>query len=122
MKKEKRNERAAIKVYLTKAEHDRLYELSLGSGYSKSSYMRRLLKGAVPPKMPPREFYEFIFELNKIGTNINQIAKVANMSGSVNEQEYRKEAEKLKKVIPEIREIYLREGEVHIGNNEDLGD
>lgn len=107
MKKEKRNEIAPVKVYLTKTEHDRLSELAVKSGYSKSSYMRHIFNGVVPPAMPPKEFYDFIYELNKIGVNINQIAKVANMTGVINADLYMKEYGTLKSILYEIQEKYL---------------
>lgn len=107
MEKEKRNEIAPVKVYLTKKEHDRLRELAVKSGYSKSSYMRQLLNGFIPPAMPPKEFYEFTYELNKIGVNINQIAKIANMTGVIDSKSYKRDYEQLKDILRDIQNKYL---------------
>lgn len=116
MKKEKRNEKAPVKVYLTSEEHNKLEILAERSGYSKSSYMRQLLCGLVPPQMPPKEFHDFVYELNKIGVNLNQIAKVANMTGDIKADEYNKNYEELKDILSKIRDKYLKPGKYSNGN------
>lgn len=116
-KKEKRNEIAPTKVYLTREEHNRLEILSIRSGYSKSSYMRQLLNGFIPPVMPPKEFYEFINELNKIGVNINQIAKIANITGRIEAEEYKENYKTLQSVISKIQDHYLKPRKYNNGND-----
>lgn len=118
---EKRTERLPAKAYLTKAEHERLSHLAKASGYSRSGYLRKLLMGAVPPALPPAEFYEFTNEINRIGVNINQIAKVANMTGHIMEAELNAHYGELRQVLSEIRRIYLRHRRIGDGNNENMG-
>lgn len=120
MKKGKRTEKSPVKVYLTEAEHERLTKLSKKSGYSRSSYMRSILKGVVPKQVPSRELLSFLYELNKIGVNINQIAKVANMTGSVMEREYAENYKELKALMDQIKEEFLKP-EKRYGNDKDLG-
>lgn len=118
---EKRTERLPAKVYLTKAEHERLSYLARVSGYSRSGYLRQLLTGAVPPAIPPIEFYEFTNELNRIGVNINQLAKVANMTGHIMEPELNAYYSELRQILSEIRRIYLKHRRDEDGDNEDMG-
>ncbi len=120
MEKGKRTEKSPVKVYLTKTEHERLTKLARATGYSRSSYMRSLLKGLVPKPIPSRELLSFICELNKIGVNINQIAKVANMTGSVMGKEYAENYKELKNLMDRIKEEFLKP-EKRYGNNKDLG-
>lgn len=117
MKKEKRTGKAAVKVYLTDEEHKRLDTLSSGSGYSKSSYMRSVLNSMIPRETPPMKFHDLIFELNKIGTNINQIAKVANMTGSIESKEYQKQYKELQKVVRDLQKEYLMPERIDDGND-----
>lgn len=120
MEREKRTEKAPVKVYLTKTEHERLSRLAKISGYSKSSYMKSLLKGLVPKPIPTVELIEFIYELNKIGVNLNQIAKVANMTGNIKRKEYDDNYRILKELMVKIRNEFLKP-ESKNGNNEDMG-
>lgn len=120
MKREKRTEIAPVKVYLTEKEHRKLASLSRLTGYSKSSYMKSLLNGAIPKPLPSGELIDFIYELNKIGVNINQIAKVANATGNINSQDYKEEYKALQKVLNEIREVFLKPEPY--GNHKNMGD
>ncbi len=120
MKKAKRTEKSPVKVYLTEIEHERLTRLAKIAGYSRSSYMRSLLRGLVPKPAPSRELIGFIYELNKIGVNINQIAKVANMTGSVMERDYAENYKELKALMDQIKEELLKP-EKRYGNDKDLG-
>lgn len=120
MKKGKRTEKSPVKVYLTKTEHERLTKLARISGYSRSSYMRSLFRGFVPKPVPSSELLSFIYELNKIGVNINQIAKVANMTGSVMEREYAENYKELKNLMDMIKEEFLKPEKLN-GNNKDMG-
>lgn len=82
--------------------------------------MRSILKGVVPKQVPSRELLSFLYELNKIGVNINQIAKVANMTGSVMEREYAENYKELKALMDQIKEEFLKP-EKRYGNDKDLG-
>lgn len=120
MKRDKRTTKSPVKVYLTKTEHERLDRLARISGYSRSSYMRSLLRGLVPKPAPSRELIDFIYELNKIGVNINQIAKIANITGNVMGKEYTDNYKELKKLIDRIKEEFLKPEKIN-GNDKDMG-
>jgi len=49
------------------------------------AYIRALVFETKIPVPPPLGKRELLDEINRIGTNINQIAKVANMSGRISE-------------------------------------
>lgn len=117
MEKERRNEIAPVKVYLTNSEHKKLESFAAKSGYSKSSYMRQIFNRVIPPAMPPKEFYDFTYELNKIGVNINQIAKIANMTGNIEADKYKENYEKLQAIISDIQNKYLMPRRCDNGND-----
>ena len=83
--------------------------------------MRKLLAGAAPPAIPPVEFYQFTNEINRIGVNINQLAKVANMSGHIMEDDFLKCYGELRDILSEIKEIYLQHRGLKHGDDKDMG-
>lgn len=78
MRTEKRTE--ILLVRLTKKEKESLNQLAKENGQNVSSYVRTIL--ARPPDVTRKEFEEInlrlVYEINKIGVNINQIAKKYN--------------------------------------------
>lgn len=72
--------------------------------------------------MPPKEFYDFTNEINRIGVNINQLAKVANMTDHIMEEELKLQYSQLRGILSEIRGIYLGHRGWEDGNDKDLGD
>ena len=67
-----------MSVRLTAAERERLRQLCSASGLPASAVLRQLLSGVTIRQRPPRELHELYLEINRIGTNINQIARKAN--------------------------------------------
>jgi hypothetical protein len=47
-------------------------------GLSKSAYLRRLILDKPVKARPPETVHELYVEINRIGTNINQIARACN--------------------------------------------
>ena len=72
------------------------------SGLSVQAYFRALIKNHPIKEQPSIEFHAVLKSLDKIGTNINQIAAKANTKGFVDVLEYRKNYDELKKVIAEL--------------------
>lgn len=79
MKKVHRNFR------LTEAEWEHMTRQSVRYGVSVSEYIRRLIEADMGKPMPERTQEEFlahkelVYEINRIGNNINQIVKNVNM-------------------------------------------
>lgn len=94
-------------VWLSREEHTRLRLKAINVGLSESSLIRCLINDFEPKEKPPPEFYEFINEINRIGTNINQIAHVANMTEKIDVYRYEDNIKDLKKIIKLIKEKYL---------------
>lgn len=76
-------------------------------GITESSLIRCWIKDNQLKEKPPPEFYDLINEINRIGTNINQIAHVSNMTGKIDKYRYESNYNDLKKLIREIKDKYL---------------
>ena len=72
-----------VTVRLSEEELHSLKKLVEDSGWSQEAYLRALIEGAVPAPRPPPDFKAMTVELRRIGVNLNQIARVANATGSM---------------------------------------
>lgn len=95
------------KYYINEYDYEKLKKRLSMLGLSESEYIRGLIKGHVPKGKPSKELTDLIYELNKIGNNINQIARVSNTTGNVDTESLNIYKEKLDKVIYEIKKKYL---------------
>ena len=80
----KRNNVKQITIRLTADEYAHVKQLSKDSGLKMEPAIRRLIMGV---NLRPRPPDELLRQLSGIGTNINQIAKVANASGYVHKED-----------------------------------
>ena len=67
-----------ISVRLTDAERRKLSQICAVSGLPVSAVLRQLISGVTIRQRPPQELHELYLEINRIGTNINQIARKTN--------------------------------------------
>ena len=74
-------------VWLNDAEYRQLMQLCQSSGLSASAMIRKCILGETVKPRPPDCYAELLRVLSGIGTNINQIAKVANASGYVRKED-----------------------------------
>lgn len=71
----------------------------------KEYCLRLLIEGYAPQPRLPEEFHTMIAQLRAIGNNLNQIAMVANHTGNIDKESYKKEVKYLREAILEIRTI-----------------
>ncbi len=86
------------------AEDKQLKYLSSILNLSEANTIRKLLYETQVKQCPTKEFYEAIDKINKIGININQLARIANSTGKIYEEKLNQqfnELEKLRNVIYE---------------------
>lgn len=91
-----------FQLRLTKKEADLLQKQSLRCGITRQAYLISLLKNTPIKEQPSADFIAILKALEKIGDNINQIAAKANALGFIDKVQYRKDAEKLEKVVAEL--------------------
>lgn len=93
---------------LTEYENKCLRELVEKSGSScEVNVIRDLILGSEIVEAPGQEFYDAMRDLRKIGTNINQIAHMANATGMIDAKAFTEESAKLDQVIFEVKRIAL---------------
>lgn len=67
-----------VSVRLNAAEREKLHQLCAVSGLPVSAVLRELISGVTIRQRPPGELHELYLEINRIGTNINQITRKVN--------------------------------------------
>lgn len=94
-------------IRLSRKEEQLLREKCFDLGIKESDYFRSVIYDYMPNNKLNDSINNLVYEIRKIGTNINQIAKVANQTGNINSvylEHYKKELDKL---IIEIRDRVL---------------
>ena len=94
-------------------------EWSTACKKTRSNYIRDLIDGYQPVEFPPADYVEVLSELKRIGFNMNQIASKAHSLGFVDEPEYRRNVNRLWRVVATFAEQLARGG-VKFGSNKDL--
>lgn len=79
-----------VLLYFTDDELAALDEKVKKTGRSRSEYIRTLVSGYVPVEIAPLGYSDLAKELNRVGTNLNQIAAVANTKGFIDSNAYKK--------------------------------
>lgn len=92
---------------LSDSEFDELEEKAKKSGLNKSVYLRRLIAGVRPREKPDAKFYKVLNDLGRIGTNINQIATIANTTQYINEKRLNATLKEIKTLRQMLIEKYL---------------
>ena len=85
-----------IKVRLSQKEAGMLNEKVKKSGLSREAYLRQLINGLVPQR-----------ELYRIGNNLNQIARKAQMLNMVDVPQYRKAVREFEAAVKKITEAVI---------------
>ena len=89
-----RKREKAILCWLNEKEYEHLKKLTEASGLKMEPLIRKLIMGQEIHQRPPAEMPELLRQMSAIGNNINQIAKVANSSKFVRQEDI-KEIQKM---------------------------
>ena len=74
-----------VEARVTFDEYELLKEKCKELNLNHSEYFRHSINGFIPDRNLMVKVMQIIFELKKIGVNINQVAKYANQTGIINE-------------------------------------
>lgn len=96
------------KYYLDEKEENILKEKCKKLNVSYSKFIRDLILGYVHDDSLTIEIHNLIYELNRIGNNINQIAYVANSKGIVVQYNLEEELKKINIVIDKLNDKYFK--------------
>ena len=94
-----RNHRVVF--YLNDREFEAFEEKAKRSSRSREAFIRRAIQEVQIKELPPADLYKLIWEIRRVGNNIDQILMIANTKGILNIPDLRKaiddlrEAEKL---------------------------
>ena len=85
-------------VYLSKDENQILENLCSRLRVNRSVLIRALILGKRLVEAPPVDYKQFIIELRRVGTNLNQLTAKANSIGYI-------DADECKNVLNEVRKL-----------------
>ena len=108
--KDQSNRTHLIKAYLNDSEYQRFRRIAVATNSTNSDLVRRLLQTSVFVEFPPMEYREIIDQLEHIGINLNQLARVAHSLGFIDEPEYRKNANEVWRMVAQLCRMYLQVG------------
>ncbi len=108
--KDQSNRTHLIKAYLNDSEYERFCRMAEATKNTNSNLVRRLLQSSVFVEFPPVEYWEIIKQLDRIGNNLNQLARMANSLGFIDEPEYRKNANEVSRTVALLCRMYLQVG------------
>ena len=96
------------KYYLDEKEEKILKEKCKKLNVSYSKFIRDLILGYVHDDSLTIEIHNLIYELNRIGNNINQIAYVANSKGIIVQYNLEEELRKINKLVDELNDKFFK--------------
>ena len=67
-----------LHIVLTEDEYQALCQNAKKCGLTRSAYLRRLIMNKPVKARPTKDIQKLIGEINKIGSNVNQIARSVN--------------------------------------------
>ena len=114
-----RNRKNQVLIRFSDEELQRLDEWSAAANMSRSKYIRQLVAGFQPVEFPPVEYRQVIDELKHIGINMNQLATKAHSLGFIDEPEYRRNANRVWRIVAELS-AQLARGGIKIGGNKNM--
>ena len=102
MEKQNRNRSRQIIFRVTEDEYRIIRRKMIMSRMSnREAFIRKMLIEGVIVNVDTEQLEDIFYEMHKIGVNINQIAKVANTTGTISNQEF----EELKGNVDDIWHI-----------------
>ena len=117
MAEENRFRRNCIRVKLSDSEYDTIWQKSLASNLTLSDAIRSLIVfGCIKPdgldeksQVLVDKFNELlsqiVYEINRVGNNINQIAHIANTQKYVDREQIKHIVDYLDEIMEKVREI-----------------
>jgi len=90
---------------MSEANFVELEKQSVRTGIPKAEIIRRAWKHLHVAEMPSRDFLSMARELRKIGTNLNQLAEVANVRGNIDTTKVRAALDDVIDIDSKIRQM-----------------
>ena len=103
MQNEKQRRQRSICIRLTEKEMLDLDAKVARTNLKRETYVRQVLLGTAPKESPSPATMMTVRQLSAIGNNINQIARVANATGTVDMKKFNEATEKLNEIFSELK-------------------
>lgn len=94
-----------VQFYLSDKDKHKLDRLAEKSGLTKTTVMTKLIQGCEIKPLPSEELLKIYKELNHIGNNINQIARIANSNRYISGEQINELDEMLSDIWRKIRSL-----------------
>ncbi len=94
-----------LEVRLNDSEDVKLHELMCETGFNASQLIRSLISRTEIKTRPPDELPKLLRELSAIGNNVNQIARKANSTDNIAEDEVTKMRVAFENLSKEVRKL-----------------
>ncbi|EGT4141324.1 plasmid mobilization relaxosome protein MobC [Clostridium perfringens] len=99
-----RNRKIPIQFYVNEDENEQIEKQIKKTKLNKSEYLRRISTKGVIVKVDMSSIENLVYEINKIGININQIAKRVNESDTIFKSEIKELQESIDEICEKISE------------------
>ena len=100
-----RNHRVVF--YLNDREFEAFEEKAKRSSRSREAFIRRAIQEVQIKELPPADLHTLIWEIRRVGNNIDQILMIANAKGILNIPDLRKAIDDLREVEKLIVSQYI---------------
>ena len=100
-----RNHRVVF--YLNDKEFEAFEEKAKRSSRSREAFIRRAIQEVQIKELPPADLHKLIWEIRRVGNNIDQILMIANSKGILNIPDLRKAIDDLRKAEKLIVSQYI---------------
>ena len=100
-----RNHRVVF--YLHDKEFEAFEKKAKRSSRSRETFIRRAIQEVQIQELPPADLHKLIWEIRRVGNNIDQILMIANTKGILNIPDLRKAIDDLREVEKLIVSQYI---------------
>ena len=96
-----------IQTWLNEKEYEHFQGIVEKSRLTKENCLRQLIESGIVQTPMPVEYFRFLTELNMIGNNINQIARIANVDRTISPESITECRQQLKRIAEMLRSQLL---------------
>ena len=101
----KRNHRVVF--YLNDKEFEAFEQKAKRSSRSREAFIRKAIQEVQIKELPPADLHKLIWEIRRVGNNIDQILMIANTKGILNIPDLRKAIDDLRETEKLIVSQYI---------------
>ena len=93
-------------IRLNESEYTCLHKKAAAAGLSLSAFIRHSINSCEIRACPPPDYHQFIWELRRIGTNIDQILRIAYTKAPLQVPDLKKALTNLSELEDKIDAVY----------------